>query len=128
MNFSLLKNIVIDIFLWALIIAGFYLEMEYFDNIAAFIYIVFGVIGILGGVLYVHKVSKKEFSDISFLEQTKMHRQYILWSSIFKAIAIAGSGHFFIAGLLLIGTIFIMYGKEYLVEAYAAQQSEGSPA
>lgn len=124
MKFGLLKNIVVDIFLWALLIAGFYFEVQYLDNIAAFVFVILGIFGVFGGVLLLFQASKKDFDGVGFLDQSVVHRRYILWSSIIESLVIAGSGHIVIASTLLVGTLVITAGKESLIAAYESEEDE----
>lgn len=122
---SFLKLLAFDVALWATIIAGLYLHLSYFYNLALFVIPTMGILAMLGGLYFLTMAKKPESEwpeqSLKTIEKLRARPKYFFrYSAISTALEIlliAATGHFIVATIYLIGTFMFLNGRQLVLGA-----------
>lgn len=117
MNYKLMKTILGDSVIWILIVLGMYMGNEIAANgLIFFLSIIsaFGVFATLGNVIALRTSDMDDSMKLIDLaadrvrSKTKLHLGYLMVSTIVESVAIAATGHYFVATFYLVAGIGLM--------------------
>lgn len=109
MNKKFARNLLFDAGLWIVIVGGYYLHWPYLSELAPFLFIGFGLLGIVAGIgMHVDDIARKhEGMD----RMSRTHRTYITWSSIAETLAIAAAGAYVVATIYGLAALLTASGR-----------------
>lgn len=109
MNKKFARNLLFDAGLWIVIVGGYYLHWPYLSELAPFLFIGFGLLGIVAGIgMHVDEIASKTDPNT---RMSKRHRDYATWSSFVETLAIAAAGAYVVATIYGLAALLTASGR-----------------
>ena len=114
MNKQFLQQLAVDALLWLGIIWGLYLGQPLVENMAVFALWAWAVLGVLTGLMMMETTEddlvRKAGARVA--GRSALHQKYIYVSIVAEVLALAGLGHFWLAGCYLVAGLLSCSGSE----------------
>ncbi len=115
----MIKKLIIDAAMWALLVAGFFMQVPYLEALAPFVFWCLSLLLLFVGFSFSFM---PEHALRLMTLKSPPGRSVILWriSTAAKIGAIASIGHYWLAGVMLFGWVMVMAGADRVTEVRAA--------